>query len=122
MGNVKLIADGSTAQRPGTWPTLEYELVTISGQNNTIGMPIFLLPLDIPNGLFVDETTGGTLTLPQVPGFSLTIAPDSATFPDGSPSGVVSVTLVHADKIPMTPNFGEQPRFIVTIQPAGVPR
>jgi hypothetical protein len=83
-------------------------------------MPIYLLPLDLPNGLSVNETTGGTLSLPQLPGFSLTIAPGSATFPDGSKSGLVSVTVVHADKIPMTPNFGLQPRFIITIQPAGV--
>ena len=83
-------------------------------------MPIYLLPLDVPNGLFVDETTGGVLTLPGVPGFSLTIDAGSATFPDGSKSGIVSVTLVHVDKIPMVPNFGQQPRFVVTIQPDGV--
>ena len=60
------------------------------------------------------------LTLPEVPGFSLTVDAGSATFPDGSKSGVVSVTVVHVDKIPMVPNFGQQPRFVVTIQPAGV--
>ncbi len=119
VGHVKLIADGATAARPGTWPKLEYELVTVSGTNNTLGMPVYLLPLDLPHGLQVDETHGGTLTLPDVPGFSLTIAPGSATFPDGGKSGLVSVTLVHADKVPMTPNFGQQPRFIVSIQPAG---
>jgi hypothetical protein len=32
---------------------------------------------------------------------------------------VVSVTIVHSDKVPMVPNFGQQPRFIVTIQPPG---
>lgn len=120
VGHVLLIADGSTADRPGTWPSLEFDLVTVSGQDNTLGMPIFLLPLDLPNALFVDDTTGGTLTLPDVPGFALTVEPDSTTFPDASRSGVVSVTVVHADKIPMVPNFGQQPRFIVTIQPAGV--
>src|SRR5262249_23573324 len=26
----------------------------------------------------------------------------------------------HGDKVPMVPGFGQQPRFIVTIQPAGV--
>jgi hypothetical protein len=31
----------------------------------------------------------------------------------------VSVTAVHGDKVPMMPGFGQQPRFIVTIQPAG---
>jgi hypothetical protein len=121
VGHVKLIADGSTAPpRDGRpWPKLEYELVTIAGQNNTIGMPIYLLPIDEPNGLLVDETHGGTLTLPEVPGFALTIVPGSATFPDGSKRGTVSVTVVHADKVPMVPNFGQQPRFIITIQPAG---
>ena len=120
VGLVKLLADGSTADRPGTWPSLEFDLVTVPGQDNTVGMPIFLLPLDLSNALFVDETTGGTLTLPAMPGFSLTIEPGSATFTDGSRSGLVSVTVVNADKIPMVPNFGQQPRFIVTIQPAGV--
>jgi hypothetical protein len=121
VGHIKLMADGATAPpRDGKpWPKLEYELVTISGQNNTIGMPIYLLPIDTPNGLLVDETHGGTLTIPDVPGFSLTILPGSTTFPDGSKRGTVSVTMVHPDKVPMVPNFGQQPRFIVTIQPAG---
>ena len=30
------------------------------------------------------------------------------------------MTVVHADKMPMAPGFGQQPRFIVTIQPPGV--
>ncbi len=41
------------------------------------------------------------------------------TFPGGGKSGVVSVTVVHDDKVPMVPSFGQQPRLIVTIQPAG---
>ena len=120
VGRIRLVADGSTATRPGSWPSLEYELVTVAGQDNTVGMPIFLLPIDLAHGVFVDETRGGTLTLEHLPGFSLQIAPGSATFPGGGKSGVVSVTLVHSDKVPMIPNFGQQPRFIVTIQPAGV--
>jgi len=120
VGHIEIIADGSTANRPGSWPSLEFQLVTISGQDNSLPMPIFLLPLDIPNGLFVDENNGGILQVPQLPGFSLNIQPGSATFPDGSKSGTVSATLVHSDKIPMTPNMGQQPRFIVTIQPPGV--
>lgn len=121
VGHVKLLADGSTAPlRNGLpWPKLEYELVTIAGQDNAIGMPIYLLPIDTPRGLLVDETHGGTLTLDELPGFALTIVPGSATFPDNTKRGTVSVTLVHADKVPMVPNFGQQPRFIITIQPAG---
>jgi hypothetical protein len=121
VGHVKFIVDGTTIPpRDGLpWPTLEYELVTIAGRDNTIGMPIYLLPIDEPNGMLVDETNGGTLTLSEAPGFELTILPGSATFPDGSKRGKVSVTAVHADKVPMVPNFGQQPRFIITIQPAG---
>jgi hypothetical protein len=119
VGDVTLIVDGSTANRPGAWPDLEYKLVTVSGRDNSPNMPIYLLPLDQAQGLQVDETHGGTLTLSQMPGFALEIAPGSVTFPGGGRSGFVSVTVVHNDKVPMVPNFGQQPRLIVTIQPAG---
>lgn len=120
VGRVRLVVDGSSAARPGSWPSLQYEMVTVAGADNDVGMPIYLLPLDLPHGVFVDETHGGTLTLQHLPGFALEIAPGSATFPGGGKSGLVSVTLVHSDKVPMVPNFGQQPRFIVTIQPSGV--
>lgn len=118
-GRFKLMADGGTAQRPGTWPTLEYDIVAVTGNNNTVGTPIYLLPLDLSHQVCVTATTGGVLTLPQVPGFSLSIQPGSVTFPGGAQSGCVSVTPVHLDKVPMVPAFGQQPRFVVTIQPVG---
>jgi hypothetical protein len=120
VGDAQPLVDGSTAQRPGTWPDLEFQLFTVPGADNSVGMPIYLLPLDTGHGLLVDETHGGTLTLPEVPGFSLTVTPNSAIFPDGTRRGTITVTPVHADKVPMIPNFGQQPRFIVTIQPPGV--
>ena len=120
VGFVKLMVDGSTAQLPGSYPSLEYDLVTVAGQKNTVGMPIFLLPLNTSNKLCVTPTTGGgTLTIPEAPGFSLTFGPGQVTFPGGSKTGCISVTVVHGDKVPMVPGFGQQPRFIVTIQPAG---
>ncbi|HEX7149871.1 MAG TPA: carboxypeptidase-like regulatory domain-containing protein [Thermoanaerobaculia bacterium] len=119
VGYVKLFIDGSTAQRPGTWPTLEFALYTLPGVANDVGMPIYLVEIDNTHSLFVDDTTGGTLTLPELPGFALKVAPGSATFPGGGRTGHVSVTLVHADRMPMAPGFGQQPKFIVTIQPAG---
>lgn len=120
VGFVKLLVDGSTALRPGKFPTLDYDMVTVAGQNNTVGMPIYLLPLNTGNQLCVTATTGGgTLTIPEAPGFSLTFGPGQVTFPGGSKTGCISVTLVHSDKVPMVPGFGQQPRFIVTIQPSG---
>lgn len=119
VGTVYLIVDGSTAERPGSWPDLEFVLTTVPGRDNTVNMPIFLLPIDLAHGLPVDETHGGTVRLPDFPGFALEVLPGSVSFPGGSRSGVISVTVVHGDKVPMVPNFGQQPRFIVTIQPAG---
>lgn len=119
IGAMKLMADGSTSAPVGGWPTLEYDLVTVAGRNNTVGSPIYLPALDRVNRLCVTETTGGTLTLPQAPGFALTVAPGSATFPGGSRTGCISVTPVNPDKVPMAPGFGQQPRFVVTIQPVG---
>jgi hypothetical protein len=119
VGVFKLMADGGTATRPGVWPTLEYDIITTPGQNNTVGSPIYLPQLNPDNKLCVTASTGGTLTVPQVPGFSLTIAPGSATFPGGSRTGCVTVTPVNLDKVPMVPGFGQQPRFVVTIQPVG---
>jgi hypothetical protein len=118
VGAFKLMADGSTAPN-GPWPTLEFDIVTIAGQTIDVGLPIYLPVLDAVNRLCVSETTGGTLTLPQVPGFSLTLAPGSATFAGGSRTGCVSVTPVNGDKVPMSPGFGQQPRFVITIQPVG---
>lgn len=118
-GQLFLIADATTATRPGSWASLEYELFAVSGVENQLPRPIYILPLDLANGKMVDETRGGVVTLPDVPGFALEVAPGSVTFPGGSRSGVVSATLVHADRVPMPPGAGMQPRLIVTIQPVG---
>jgi len=118
VGAFKLMADGSTGAH-GPWPTIEFDMVTVSGQINDVGLPIFLPRLDESNALCVTESTGGTLTLPQVPGFALKIEAGAATFPGGARSGCVTVTPVNADKVPMSPGFGQQPRFVVTIQPVG---
>jgi hypothetical protein len=119
-GYFKLMADGSTAGGgTASYPTLEYDIVTVAGQDNSVGMPIYLPVLNTVNKLCVDATHGGTLTLPQSPGFSLTVAPGAATFPGGARQGCISVSTVNGDKVPMAPGFGQQPRFIVTIQPVG---
>ena len=120
VGTFKLVADGTTANSGSVaYPSVEYDLDTVSGQTNTIGSPIYLPELDTVNRLCVSDTLGGTLTIPSVPGFALTVAAGSATFPGGARSGCITVTPVHGDKVPMVPGFGQQPRFVVTIQPVG---
>ena len=119
VGYFKLMADGTTAVNLNSYPVLEYDIVTVAGQNNKLPGPVYLPALDKVNQLCVDATHGGTLTLPQSPGFALKVLAGSAIFPGGSTTGCVSVSTVNADKVPMAPGFGQQPRYIVTIQPVG---
>ena len=119
VGDVKLHADASTTPRPGVWANLTYDLHTVAGIDNHMVKPIYILPLDLEHGKIAGGDEDVTIEVPEIPGFSLTVLAGSATFPDGSKTGVVSVTPVHPDKVPRAPGFGMQPRFIVTIQPAG---
>lgn len=119
VGPVHLVADGSTATVEGEYPALSYNIVTVSGADNPLSAPIYMVKLDTENGLWLDEKTGGQLTIAEVPGFKLDVAAGSVTFPDGSKEGQLSVTVVNSSKIPMAPPNGMQPQFIVTIQPAG---
>ncbi|HYK05317.1 MAG TPA: hypothetical protein VE974_26440 [Thermoanaerobaculia bacterium] len=119
IGAYKLVADGTTIPGDDRYPPLEFDMVTVAGQDNTLALPIYLPVLDPVHRLCVSETIGGSLTLPSVPGFSFSVAPGAATFPGGARSGCITVTPVHGDKVPMVPGFGQQPRFVITVQPVG---
>ncbi len=68
VGFFKLMADGSTAQRPGAYPTLEYDIVTVSGRDNTVGMPIYLPVLDPATRLCVSQTDRRDADFARLPG------------------------------------------------------
>ncbi|MCQ8186487.1 carboxypeptidase-like regulatory domain-containing protein [Parvularcula maris] len=118
VGPVHLIADGSTATVDGEWPNLSYNIVTVSGAVNPLPAPIYMVKLDTENAQMVGLEKV-EYTLDEVPGFKLTVEEGSVTFPDGAKSGLLSVTPVNANKVPMAPPNGMQPQLIVTIQPAG---
>lgn len=117
VGTVRLDVDGGTVTRSGSWVNLDFTLTTIAGRDNGIGMPIRLLEMDLRHAVGVGLNYGGKITLPEYPGFSLNLLPGSVTFPGGSRVGSVHATVVHTDKTPEVPNFGQQPRFIVSINP-----
>jgi hypothetical protein len=112
--------DASTTTRPGVWSSLEFELPILRGVDNQLPRPIYTLPLDLANGQVANETTDVTVTVPGLPGFELIVLAGSATFAGGAKDGLVTVTTVHADTIPMAPGAGMQPRIIVSIQPPDV--
>ncbi|WP_198556701.1 MopE-related protein [Paraglaciecola sp. MB-3u-78] len=117
VGPVHLIADGSTAAPElGEFPSLSFNLVTIPGVDNPLRSPIYMVKLNTQNAVNVG-VEDVELTLDKYPGFKLEVAKGSVTFPDGSKEGLLSVTQVNANKVPMAPPNGMQPQFIVTIQP-----
>jgi len=120
VGTLTLIVDGSTSPRQERFPFLAFMVLAIAGQDNTIGMPIYLPPLDASNSKVVGGDDTAVLTMKDVPGVAFTVFPHSATFPDGSRIGRLSLSQVHADKVPMPPPNGSTPRVVWTLQPAGV--
>ena len=119
VGPVHLIADGSTTTVEGEYPALAYNIVTVSGVDNPLSAPIYMVKLNTANAVMAGGEDDAVLTLPEVPGFKLEVPAHSVTFPDGSREGLVSVTVVNSSKVPMAPPNGMQPQFIVTIQPTG---
>ncbi len=119
VGTVHLVVDGSTTPRPGTWAKLSFELVTIQGHLNTIGMPIRLLPLDEASARVVGGSQDVTIPMTGVPGAEITVFAGSTTFPDGSRVGEVSLTQVHGDKVPMVAPMGSSFMLAWTVQPPG---
>ncbi len=119
VGTVKLEVDGTTTSRPGTWPRLEFHFTTVSGVDNSLGMPIRLLPIDVAGGKLVGGPEAVVIQMKGVPGATLTVAPNSVTFPDGSRVGTVTFTQVHADKVPMIAPMGSNFTVAFTVQPPG---
>ena len=118
VGPAHLLIDGSTTTAEGEYPTLSTNLVAISGVDNPLSAPVYLVKLNTDNAVMVGSEDA-VITLDEVPGFKLEIPAGSATFPDGSKQGYMSVTAVNSSAIPMAPPNGMQPQFIVTIQPTG---
>ncbi len=118
VGVVHLRIDGSTATTPGDWVTLHFELNAISGVNNDVGMPIYLVAKNNAEGKVASATEDQILTLSDIPGFSMKVPAGSATFPADMDDHTLTITSVATDKIPMPPGEGMQPRFIISIGPA----
>ncbi|HEX3153216.1 MAG TPA: IPT/TIG domain-containing protein [Candidatus Angelobacter sp.] len=120
VGALVLFIDGSTSTRPETFPFLEFSMVTVSGQDNHLNGPIFLPPLDMDNSQVVGGDEDVVLTLKGNPGVAYTVFAHSATFPDGSTTGRLTLSAVHADKVPMALPNGTTPAIVGTLQPARV--
>ena len=119
VGTVTLLVDGSTTTLAETLPSLTFVMQALPGQNNTLNMPVYLPIIDTTNAQTVGGSQPITLTMTGLPGASLTIAPNSVTFPDGTHIGQMSLSQVKSDLVPMPPPNGIVPDFAWTLQPAG---
>ena len=120
VGSIDLFIDGSTSTDTEPYPFLEFPMVTVAGQNNHLSGPIFLPDLDTDNSKIVGGDEDVTLTIKGVPGAAFTVFAHSATFPDGSHVGRLSISQVHSDKVPMNPPNGTAPSLMWTVQPPRV--
>lgn len=119
VGLIHLFVNGSTTTLEGTWPFLEFLVTTIPGQDNTVGMPIYLPTLDIDNARLVGGEDDITMQMDGLPGAELTVYANSVTCPDGSPECVVSFSQVNMERVPMPAPMGSTFTLAWTVQPAG---
>src|SRR5262249_43308133 len=120
VGSINLFIDGSTSTEAEPYPFLEFPLVTVAGQDNHLPSPIFLPELDLDNSKVVGGDEDVSLTMKGVPGVVFTVFAHSATFPDGTHVGRLSVSQVHSDKVPMPPPNATAPHLFWTVQPPRV--
>jgi hypothetical protein len=122
VGDVMLYVDGTFSTRPERFPTLSFQLTTLPGIDNSLPGAIYLPPIDSDNTQMIDNNSDQdvVLTVKGMPGVQYTVFAHSATFPDGSKSGSLSLSQVHVDRVPMTPANGTAPGFVTTLQPPGV--
>lgn len=119
VGRIHLHVEADTTPREGHWTALEFELTTIAGVENRLGMPIHVLPIDDAGARPVSPAEDVVVTMDGVPGLTLEIAAGSAQCPDGSLDCAVSITQVHRDKVPMPFPGGVLPPLAWTVQPHG---
>ncbi len=119
VGTIHLMFDGGTTTRDGEWPRLMYEIVTVSGQENTVGMPIYIPTLDYDGGKIAGGNQEVIIPMKGVAGAEVIIAPKSVTFPDGRTEGHIMFSQVQTDKVPMLPPNGATFDMAWTLQPAG---
>ena len=120
VGSITFAVDGATTTRAGTFPSLHFSLTTVSGRNNSVGMPIHLPEIAVADGLLVGGAEDVVLTMSGVPGLELRVFANSVTCPDGSPQCLAYISQVHNDKVPMPPVGGIAPRLVWTVQPTGM--
>jgi hypothetical protein len=120
VGPVHLVVDASTAHRDAAYPSIQYNLVTVAGVDNSVGHPIHLPRNDLRSARQVGGPADVTLRIADVPGAELTVFADSVTCPDGAETCTLTWSQVRGERIPDPPPLGSGAMMVWTLQPPGV--
>ncbi len=125
VGVIHLLVDGSTSPRQEAeeilFTFLAFMATTISGQDNTIGMPIQIPAIDQESAKIVGGDEDVVLTMKGVSGVEYTVFANSASLPNGDKYvGPLMLTQIPADRVPMPPPDGSAPTLFSTLQPANI--
>ena len=118
IGDHLLEVEGSTTSVPGSWPHLEFNVVTIAGQENHLEQPIYLLRMDDDSARLVGGDQDVVVELAGIPGATLTVFANSVTGPNGEREIPLTWTQVNRERVPMPPPLGGQFSVATTVQPA----
>ncbi|TDF37198.1 carboxypeptidase regulatory-like domain-containing protein [Alteromonadaceae bacterium M269] len=119
VGTVHVNFDASTTSAVGDFPRLSFEIVTVSGRENTVGLPVYIPRLDTQGGKLAGGSQQVVIPLAGVDGAEVIIAPNSVTLPDGRREGTIMFSQVQNDKTPMPAPDGVSFDVAWTLQPSG---
>lgn len=106
----------------GSFPSLEFVVLVVEGAENGLDRAILLPALAVENDTPYSTTETTILTIEDVEGLRMEVAPGSMRFADGSPAPdgtLLALNRVNADDIPMPMTDGASPPFAWTLQPSG---
>jgi len=119
-GEQTLIVDGSTVTGPEQFTSLSFTLLIAPGEDNNLGRPIFLTPIDQSTMTRIDPTQDQSLSFNgRIPGFTLEVKANSITLPDGKASGMITATEVDINNLPARLPDNSLPTMLVNLEPSG---
>lgn len=121
VGPMHLVVDGGTSTREdGKWPSIQFNMVTVAGESNSLGRTIYLPRMDMDGMTEVGGPQDVTLHLAGIPGAELTVFADSVTCENGEPMCSVTWSQVRAERVPDAPPMGSNFTMVWTTQPSGI--
>ena len=120
VGPVHLVVDASTANRAGSFPSIQYNIVTVAGIDNTVGRTIYLPENETLSTRMVGGDADVELRIKGVPGAELRVFANSVVCPDGEPTCELTWSQVRGERVPDPPPLGSSFSLVWTLQPSGV--